>query len=155
MATFDPAAVRYLFVYGTLRRNSQHALATYLAAGSQWLGQARMPGRLYDLGQYPGMLAAVEADDWVCGDLYELDKPAHMLAVLDRYEGCDSAAAHPWLFERVLATAVTTDDLCQSAWVYLYRQHVPEQQRIRSGNYYRSPLFPVRKTSSIAQGMAD
>jgi gamma-glutamylcyclotransferase (GGCT)/AIG2-like uncharacterized protein YtfP len=136
MSTLDPAAISCLFVYGTLRRASQHAMAKYLAARSAWLGLARMPGRLYDLGQYPGLLEAVDAADWVCGDLYELADPDHTLAVLDRYEGYSPSDAHPWLFERVPATATLADGVSRPAWVYMYRQRVREEQRIHAGDYY-------------------
>ena len=62
---------RLLFVYGTLRRQSPHPMARYLARHARYVGTARVAGRLYDLGPYPGMLPAAEADDFVHGDLFD------------------------------------------------------------------------------------
>src|SRR5262245_35044135 len=75
-------ATAFLFVYGTLRPEAEHKMGRYLA-GRGWLfGPARAPGRLYDLGRFPGMTEAVGSDEWVRGVVYELEDPAATLAVL-------------------------------------------------------------------------
>src|SRR5262245_63792883 len=84
----EAAAAACLFAYGTLRPGAGHRMAAYLARRGRLLGPARAPGRLYDLGRYPGMTGPRAADEWVRGDVYELDDPAATLAVLDRYERC-------------------------------------------------------------------
>ena len=48
---------RHLFVYGTLRRGSGHPMSRFLAARARLLAGARVPGRLYDLGGFPGLTA--------------------------------------------------------------------------------------------------
>ena len=72
---------RLLFVYGMLRRGSGHAMADFLAERSRFVGQARVRGRLYDLGRFPGMLAA-EADD---------EFSAFAQAALDEFHAMDAA----------------------------------------------------------------
>ena len=62
----------YLFVYGTLRRRSRHPMARRLAELAQFVGPAKIAGRLYDLGRYPGLQEVQSPDDWVQGDVYDL-----------------------------------------------------------------------------------
>jgi gamma-glutamylcyclotransferase (GGCT)/AIG2-like uncharacterized protein YtfP len=123
-----------LFVYGTLRRNSRHPMARRLADRAGFLGEATMPGRLYDLGRYPGVLQVPGAADRVVGDLYDLgENAAATLAELDEYEQIESPL--PAFFDRRLATATTADGTPVVAWVYWYRGEVDEARRITSGRY--------------------
>jgi gamma-glutamylcyclotransferase (GGCT)/AIG2-like uncharacterized protein YtfP len=125
----------YLFVYGTLRRASKHPMAHYLDRHARWLGPATVPGRLYDLGPYPGVLPAADAGDQVHGDLCEMNEPDAVLARLDEYEGCPLGQPEPGLFERALATVTTEAGDSLQAWLYYYRRPVREEQRIESGIY--------------------
>lgn len=119
-----------LFVYGTLRTGSGHPMADFLASRGRLVQAALMPGRLYDLGPYPGMTPGA---GFVRGELYELAEPSATLELLDRYESCpnDEAAA----FERAVAQVAL--DLGQSvaAWVYYFRGPVSEDQYVASGDY--------------------
>src|SRR5438477_12777486 len=110
----------YLFVYGTLRRDSGHPMADFLARHGRWLAPARAPGRLYDLGAHPGMLPARSEADWVHGELHQLTEPAAVLAELDKYEGCVPEHPQPYVFERSLATVLAADGREYQAWVYWY-----------------------------------
>jgi gamma-glutamylcyclotransferase (GGCT)/AIG2-like uncharacterized protein YtfP len=123
-----------LFVYGTLRRKSVHPMARFLAERAAYLGRAKMRGRLYDLGRYPGMTPAELSDDWVHGELYQLHAPEETLDALDRYEGCP-LPGEPALFERAVGEAVTETGESRSVWVYWYRGEVSAERRIRSGDY--------------------
>ncbi len=122
-----------LFVYGTLLRRSRHPMARLLAQRARHAGAARVAGRLYDLGRYPGMLEARTDDDWVHGDLYDLGEDATTLAELDAYEAAESPL--PAFFERGVAEAVRDDGVRHTAWVWWYRGAVTESQRIASGRY--------------------
>jgi gamma-glutamylcyclotransferase (GGCT)/AIG2-like uncharacterized protein YtfP len=88
----------YLFVYGTLRPGSQAPMARILEARARCLGPAKIAGRLYHLGAFPGLVEPSQPDEWALGDLYELSEPEKLLGDLDRYENGDSA--RPRLFER-------------------------------------------------------
>jgi gamma-glutamylcyclotransferase (GGCT)/AIG2-like uncharacterized protein YtfP len=125
----------YLFVYGTLRRDSSHPMADFLARRGRWLTLAKTPGRLYDLGAYPGMLPAVADTDWVHGDLYELTDPESILVELDRYEGCIPEYPQPYVFARGLATVTAEDGRTYESWVYWYEAPVDEACRVLSGRY--------------------
>jgi gamma-glutamylcyclotransferase (GGCT)/AIG2-like uncharacterized protein YtfP len=124
----NEAGARYLFVYGTLRSVFHNPYARLLAQRAVLLGTARLPGRLYRLGSYPGMLAPHTPKDWVTGELYRLPSAfCALLWTLDQYEGPG--------FERVLTIAHRAGRPPVKTWVYLCRQRVSEAQRIVSGNY--------------------
>ena len=74
-----------LFVYGTLRPFVEIAMAKWLRNSASHLGTATTPGRLYDLGAYPGMRTARGGRERVVGDVYRVTD-ARVFRVLDRYE---------------------------------------------------------------------
>lgn len=122
-----------LFVYGTLRRRSRHPMARQLAQKARYLGTATIAGRLYDLGRYPGLLEPAAAGDRVHGDLYDLGDDPATLPAMDAYENAESPL--PAFFDRQRASIRLDDgDEC-AAWVYWFRGPVREEQRIASGCY--------------------
>jgi gamma-glutamylcyclotransferase (GGCT)/AIG2-like uncharacterized protein YtfP len=124
-----------LFVYGTLRRASGHAMAHFLAARGRLVSAGSMCGRLYDLGAYPGMVEESGSEDRVRGEVYELHDPDAALAALDAYEGCGPDDPRPWLFERVLASVTLDGGELVRAWVYCYRGPLTDARPIPSGDY--------------------
>jgi gamma-glutamylcyclotransferase (GGCT)/AIG2-like uncharacterized protein YtfP len=123
----------HLFVYGTLLRRSRHPMSGFLAARARYVGAAKVRGRLYDLGRYPGMLEPATDADWVHGDIYHLGDGTTTLAELDAYELAESPL--PAYFERQLASATLANGTSVPAWVWWYRGEVSESQRIASGRY--------------------
>jgi gamma-glutamylcyclotransferase (GGCT)/AIG2-like uncharacterized protein YtfP len=125
-----------LFVYGTLRAFVDIPMARRLRRCARHVGTARAPGRLYDVGPYPGVTLPRRRSEWVAGDLYELRSPRALLRVLDLYEAGAAGRERP-RFVRVRATVVLADGRRRSAWLYLYRPPVRPQTRIRCGDYAR------------------
>ena len=122
-----------LFVYGTLLRRSSHAMARFLAERALYVGEAKIMGRLYNLGRFPGLTVG-EPGDFVYGDLYNLgESAAQTIADLDRYEGDESTPDA--LFYRELAEVICTDGTAVQAWVWWFRGAVKPEQRIASGRY--------------------
>jgi len=117
----------HLFVYATLRSPFTNRYARLLAERATLLGRARIQGKLYDLGPYPGMLLSGDPEDWVIGEIYRLHDPAETLAILDDYEG----APYTRVAAQVRAEFAETVDV----WVYTYNLPVTEAQRILSGDY--------------------
>ena len=122
-----------LFVYGTLRPCSKHPMARFLAERARYLGQARVPGRLYNLGRFPGMLEPVSAQDWVMGDIYELPQDPSILDELDRYENGESPL--PAFFDRQITEALLITGETLRVWIYWYRGRIRDEQRIASGDF--------------------
>ncbi|HYT91195.1 MAG TPA: gamma-glutamylcyclotransferase family protein [Gemmataceae bacterium] len=124
-----------LFVYGSLRHASGHPLAAFLAGRARLLGAGSVAGRLYDLGPYPGMTDPLATGDRVRGDVYELDAPEAILAVLDDYEGCGPASPQPHLYERVVLPAMLGNGDTRAVWVYAYRGSLEQGRHVPSGEY--------------------
>ena len=73
-----------VFVYGTLKR---HGSNHRFLAGQQFVANARTAGghALYVLGDYPGMVKSMNGDDFVTGEIWQVDDTC--LARLDELEG--------------------------------------------------------------------
>jgi gamma-glutamylcyclotransferase (GGCT)/AIG2-like uncharacterized protein YtfP len=97
-----------LFVYGTLRRRCRHPMAAWLAGRATFLGEAKTPGQLHDLGRCPGATPAESADAWLFGDLYDLGPKPETWAELDRYENGESPI--PVYFERHIVEVTLLDE---------------------------------------------
>lgn len=119
----------HLFVYGTLLRKSRNAFARRLEQEARYDGRARVRGRLYDLGPYPGMVPAEGPEEWVFGELYRLPDPKDILPSLDRNEGAR--------FERITTTAVRDEGDEIDCWVYLYQGDLTRAKLVASGDYRR------------------
>jgi gamma-glutamylcyclotransferase (GGCT)/AIG2-like uncharacterized protein YtfP len=135
-----------LFVYGTLMR----------AAGSNYGQAARMRldqeapqrlaaetrGQLYQLGQYPGLVAG-DTGDVVHGELILLRDPAVTLPWLDDYEAispepdADNEYARQ-LREITIPGGATGSGVTVSAWTYVYIKPVRGLRLIVSGRWQSS-----------------
>jgi gamma-glutamylcyclotransferase (GGCT)/AIG2-like uncharacterized protein YtfP len=118
----------YLFVYGTLRRGSRNRFARLLESRARFVGNARMQGRLFDCGRYPGVTPSDAAGDWVRGEVFRLAESASLLAKLDAYEGP--------LFARVPQRVYLSSGM-RLAWVFLHKGNPPEGVRIICGEWRR------------------
>jgi gamma-glutamylcyclotransferase (GGCT)/AIG2-like uncharacterized protein YtfP len=121
-----------LFVYGTLMRGHANPWSRLLWDGAEMLGPARLSGRLFRLGSYPGLVEPTSPDQWVYGELARLQAPRKLLAQLDGYEGPD--------YRRVLRLVHLTDSgASHEAWVYLYLNAVCDKDQITSGRFQSHP----------------
>ena len=118
--------IDHLFVYGTLRHGCDNEFARLLEAGGEYLGPARISGRLYGFDWHPGAVEPEGPEDIVRGDVFHLSRPDAILARLDEYEGPE--------FERAGTVARLDSGRSLEAWVYLYRG--PKKgARILSGDW--------------------
>lgn len=124
------AAIRYLFVYGTLRPCLAGAEQRQLIARLAAAGPATVPGLLYDLGPYPALVAGPGV---VYGDLY-LVSDERQLAALDAYEECGGDDP---LYRREPTIATRPDGSAVAAWAYFYERSLAAATVIASGDYSR------------------
>ncbi|MEZ5655610.1 MAG: gamma-glutamylcyclotransferase family protein [Sphingobium sp.] len=122
-----------MFVYGTLRRGCLNDRARSLHASADWLGAARVRGRLYRVGWYPALLLDDRAD-YVIGDLFRLHDPSAMLAVLDDYEGVGCDFPEPWEYRREQIMVETSSDRI-AAWAYIFNLPVDGLPMIAGGDF--------------------
>jgi gamma-glutamylcyclotransferase (GGCT)/AIG2-like uncharacterized protein YtfP len=110
-----------LFVYGTLKRGGvRHGPL----ASQRFLGAARTAAKyaLYDLGDYPGLLACPEGGMVVHGELYEV--ASSLLEWLDATEGSPD-----WFkLEPVELAGVEGP-----AWAYLFQGDATGRPRVAGG----------------------
>jgi gamma-glutamylcyclotransferase (GGCT)/AIG2-like uncharacterized protein YtfP len=85
---------------------------------------ARVPGRLYDFGAYPG---ARPANESLVGEIFHIDES--LLAALDDYEGSE--------FERATVPATLDDGRSIDCWIYWYVGSAPGRL-IASGDWLKS-----------------
>src|SRR6202044_2915740 len=105
--------------------------ARLLQDQTRYIGDARMKGRLYGLGRYPGAVPAVKPDHWVRGEVYLFDASSNLLETLDDYEGSE--------FERALSSVQLDDGKKIECWVYLYVGRTPGRL-IESGDWLKEPI---------------
>ena len=122
-----PGSTSHFFAYGTLRREGpMHAL---LGGSARFVCEARVRGRLWDLGAYPGVTDSRFRGDQVQGELFALAEEGRdaLLDSLDRYEG--------EAFERAEREVVTADGETCTAYLYLFLGSTRGARRIESGDY--------------------
>jgi gamma-glutamylcyclotransferase (GGCT)/AIG2-like uncharacterized protein YtfP len=104
------------FVYGTLRSGFQNRYARLLRAGAEFEGNSTVPGSIYRVRHFPAYRPEPAGE--VHGELYRVTDPEKTVRALDDYEGSE--------FERVMV---------KDAWIYQYREQLPESSRIVSGDF--------------------
>lgn len=132
-------APRHLFVYGTLMRGSRSPYAKLLQARARFVGEAFAPGRLYDLGRFPGAVFDARCRAKVYGEIFRL-RGFSLFDLLDAYEGCRAQDPLPQLFRREIIEASPQGGGTLSAWAYPFMGDVAGRAVIASGR------FPSRRT---------
>jgi gamma-glutamylcyclotransferase (GGCT)/AIG2-like uncharacterized protein YtfP len=118
-----------LFIYGTLMPGLRLEAEMH---GAHFVGPAQVPGRLVDVGRYPGLLLG---EGSVSGEVYEVDD-AH-LARLDGVEDMvpgDRAASQYWREEVTVLSGPLQGERVQT---YVYNRPVDGCTPIAHGDYRR------------------
>jgi gamma-glutamylcyclotransferase (GGCT)/AIG2-like uncharacterized protein YtfP len=126
----------YLFVYGSLLNDIQSQMATFLKQEGQYLGEAYIKGKLFDLGRYPGLIYLPKGEKEVFGHLYEIYNPKFCFSILDRYEGIMPNAPESSEYKRENCIIQFQEQEMES-WVYLYNFETNKLKEIPSGNYLK------------------
>lgn len=137
--------VDYLFVYGTLRRTFDNAMAQWLSRHAGFFGTAFFRGILYEVDRYPAAVPCLDDPNRILGDLYRCNDPERVFAVLDDYEECSDRFPKPYEYRRLKSEILLPDDGSIMAWIYLYNFPVDRLERIRSGDYIS---YWLEKTSA-------
>jgi gamma-glutamylcyclotransferase (GGCT)/AIG2-like uncharacterized protein YtfP len=129
-----------VFVYGTLRRGGTRAMSTIFPEAT-FIAQATVQGRLYDFGDYPGLLLD-DSNSLVVGEVYEVDD--ELLKRLDEFE----AGSH-YLRKQV---ELAVDEGRKTALVYVYDPRFYSRLTlIESGDWIE---YAKRKTDWPERDMA-
>jgi gamma-glutamylcyclotransferase (GGCT)/AIG2-like uncharacterized protein YtfP len=129
----------HLFVYGTLMSHAVGAMGgrqrRRLSAEATVVGAGWVNGRLFDLGEYPGLLDGEQPDDIVFGEVVWLSEPRLSLEWLDAYEGVSPQSCQDDEYVRVERQAMLDGGRTVAAWVYVYRGIVDRHRRIANGRW--------------------
>ena len=138
MARVSPSAyynwrkhyIRYVFFYGSLRRGQKGYIELELDKYLRYYAEDRVPGKLYDLGEYPGMKPAKAAvPTAIKGELYWINDE-RVLPVLDEFERYVHRGKSLYLRK-----TVTTMKHMLRAWAYLYNGQASQKRLIESGDW--------------------
>ena len=125
----DSNAPQYIAFYGSLMQ--PHGMQRDLGIEDQLelIGPCEIFGVLYDLGDYPGLVAS--ESERVHAELYRIKNPA-VLVQLDEYEDYRPENEAGSLYLRRLVRLARPDVDC---WVYFYNREVFDGQRVVSGKW--------------------
>lgn len=127
--------VYQLFVYGSLRSGFRSPAYEYISRYFDLVGEAKVKGKLFDLGEYP---AAKPTDEnkFIIGELYKIrneNEFAWAIGQLDDYEGVDVAYDEVQLYYRNVTDVYINDNITH-AWIYWYNGEVNDKPLIESGD---------------------
>jgi gamma-glutamylcyclotransferase (GGCT)/AIG2-like uncharacterized protein YtfP len=126
-----------LFVYGSLRSGFQNPAYDYISKYFTLIGEAKVKGRLYDMGSFPAAVPA-EDDAYIVGELYEHNKASNFswaIEQLDAYEGVNPEEGEPMLYRRDVVT-VYQNGKTTDAWIYWFAGPIDDQPLIPSGDIF-------------------
>ncbi len=110
-----------IFVYGSLRSGFQSPAYEYISRFFTLVGDAKVKGKLVDMGAYP---AGVPTDEerYIVGELYQIkhrNEFSWAMGQLDDYEGVNAEEEQERLYGREV-TDVIAGDMTLQAWIYWY-----------------------------------
>ena len=124
-----------LFVYGSLRSGFRSPAYEYISRYFTFVSNARVRGKLFDLGSYP---AGIKSNDnkFIVGELYKITNESEFawaIGQLDDYEGVSVEPDEIQLYRREL-TEVYYNSSITHAWIYWYNGDVSGKPLIESGD---------------------
>ena len=130
----DPGMYQ-LFVYGSLRSGFKSPAYEYISRFFSFVDEARVKGRLFDLGSYPAGIPATD-DKFIVGELYRIKNESEFawaIGQLDDYEGVSVEPDEMQLYRRELAEVIVNNTITR-AWIYWFNGRVDGKPEIESGD---------------------
>ena len=125
----------YLFIYGTLLRQSNNELSNFLKSHSTLVSEGTVKGKLFIIDWYPGLILSPKSDQKVKGQIVELDENFEIvLKKIDQYEGVSNPPQpNDEYFRKVIS--VETDHASIDCWTYCYQGDTNGLEEIISGDF--------------------
>src|SRR5687768_17509496 len=124
-----------LFVYGSLRRGFHSPAFEYISRFFDFVGEAKVRGKLFDLGSFPAGMPTNESC-FISGELYRIKNEQEFswaMGQLDDYEGVAAEADEEHLYRREIVE-VHFNGQVTHAWIYWYNGDVSGRPLIASGD---------------------
>lgn len=131
------ATPQYLFVYGSLRSGFHNPAYQYISQYFTLVGNARVKGHLYHMGDFPAAQPCHE-EAYIVGELYAIknnDEFAWAISQLDDYEGIHTEEGEIEYYKRETTTAYINGQTI-TAWIYWYAQPIINKPFIPSGDIF-------------------
>jgi gamma-glutamylcyclotransferase (GGCT)/AIG2-like uncharacterized protein YtfP len=130
----------YLFVYGSLKRESENNLSAIdkkmhllLAKHSEFIGKAICYGKLYLIDNYPGAVLSNIKSNIIHGEVYKI-LDSSILSHLDEYEECSPDFSEPTKYKREKCNVYIDGNVIKS-WIFTYNRSVKGKKEIKSGKW--------------------
>ncbi|MGZ8191044.1 MAG: gamma-glutamylcyclotransferase family protein [Methylococcaceae bacterium] len=125
----------YIFVYGTLKRNTHSKMHHFLAKYAEFVDNACYRGKLYNISYYPGVIPSHDPDDVVFGEVYLLQCADFVIASLDQYEECGPDFPEPNEYIRKQQDIFLGNGDIVTAWVYIYNHSTEGLEQIKPADF--------------------
>ncbi len=125
----------FIFVYGTLRKETATDMSRLLARHCEYISAGHMRGKLYEVNGYPGAVESGNGNDKICGELHKIGDSGLVLPLLDEYEECTDRYPEPHEYVRKKLTVSLPGAGSIAAWVYVFNRDVSNLLQIESGDY--------------------
>lgn len=130
----EPDKEEFLFVYGTLRKDFGNELHKLITRNSEFIGMATYQGKMYNIGEYPGIIPSDDSSNKVIGELYKLTNSVRLIRILDEYEEYYPENEAESIFVRNAIT-VSIDGTDYESYSYLYNCSTEGLPEITSGDF--------------------
>lgn len=130
----NEARIYKLFVYGSLLSGFRSPAYEYISRFFSFDGDAKVKGKLFDLGSYPAGVPSAEG--FITGELYTIRNESEFewaIGQLDDYEGVSVEPDEIQLYKRELVD-VFIKNRTVPAWIYWYNGSVQGKPSIESGD---------------------
>jgi len=127
--------MEYLFVYGTLMKTVSNGMSRFLHSNSEFIGNAYIHGKLYDLEGYPGAVANSNPAERVYGHIFKIKNTEAVFKVLDDYEGIGDGNPSDYEYVRTRVKAFLEHGTEVTTWFYAYNFPIHAFRLIASGHY--------------------
>jgi gamma-glutamylcyclotransferase (GGCT)/AIG2-like uncharacterized protein YtfP len=124
-----------LFVYGSLRSGFKSPAYEYISRFFTLLGDARVRGKLFDMGSYPAGIPTAE-NQFIQGEIYRIKEENEFswaIGQLDDYEGVTVEPDEVQLYRREITDVFMNGQVTQ-AWIYWYNGETNGRTMISSGD---------------------
>lgn len=118
----------FIIFYGTLTSNSNTRVHEPIQQCLTFKGKCKAPGKLYNLGRYPGLK---EGEGAITAELYEIDDDT-ILPLLDEFEAGDDNDPDLPGFTRKRVDLIEPK---LTAWAYYFDGEVDESDQVASGDW--------------------
>ncbi len=127
----------YLFVYGSLRSGFPSAAFQLMSPYFKLVAEAKVKGKLYDLGDYPAGIPTAE-EKYIVGELYKANSEEEFnwaISQLDDYEGVYPEEGEEQQYQRAVTTVIA-DGNEYTSWIYWYKGDTEGKPLIESGDVF-------------------